>query len=85
MMYDELLREKVADWGYDCEENNHYEYTVFCSKDGNDGYMDECDETFDNKDEALNYRDEMIKNGWECRIKRYDTDYFNDEGIEIDE
>lgn len=84
MTYDELLQEKVQDWGYDCDEPSDYEYTVYCVRDGGDGYMNEMDKSFDNLDDALDFKDSMIAEGWEIRsIKRYDSTIYDLEGIEI--
>ena len=84
MMWDEMLQEKVQDWGYEQEEDSGYEYTVYLERDGGDGYMDELDESFDNLDDALDFRDEKIAEGWEVRyIKRYDSTTYDYEGVEI--
>lgn len=84
MTYDEVLREKIQDWGHDCEVDSNYEYTVYCERDGGDGFLDEEDESFDNLDDALDYRDEMIADGWNIRyIKRYDSTTYDFEGVEI--
>ena len=84
MTWDELLQEKVQDWGYEQKEDSGYEYTVYLERDGGDGYMDELDESFDNLDDALDFRDEKIAEGWEVRyIKRYDSTTYDYEGVEI--
>lgn len=84
MTWDEMLQEKVQDWGYEQEENSDYEYTVYLECDGGDGYMDELDESFDNIDDALDFRDEKVAEGWEVRcIKRYDSTIYDYEGVEI--
>lgn len=84
MTWDEMLQEKVQDWGYEQEENSGYEYTVYLERDGGDGYMDELDESFDNIDDALDFRDEKVAEGWEVRcIKRYDSTTYDYEGVEI--
>lgn len=81
MTYDELLYEKVRDWGHDCDEPSRYEYTVYCERDGGDGYMDELDESFDTLDEALDFQDEMKAEGWDIRyIKRYDSTTYDSIG-----
>ena len=52
--------------------------------DGGDGYMDELDESFDNLDDALDFRDEKVAEGWEvCCIKRYDSTIYDYDGVEI--
>lgn len=84
MTWDELLQEKVQDWGYKQEEESNYEYTVYLERDGGDGYMDELDESFDNLDDALDFRDEKVAEGWEVHcIKRYDSTIYDYEGVEI--
>lgn len=84
MTWDEMLQEKIQDWGYEQEKDSSYEYTVYLERDGGDGYMDELDESFDNLDDALDFRDEKIAEGWEVRyIKRYDSTTYDREGVEI--
>lgn len=84
MTWDELLQEKVQNWGCESEEKSDYEYTVYLERDDGDGYMDELDKSFDNLDEALDFRDEKAAEGWEVRyIKRYDSATYDCEGIEI--
>ena len=80
MVRDELLQEKIADWGYTYKSESCYEYTVFCAREAEDGFLDEMDETFNNLDEALDYRDDMITAGWDCKIKQYNS---NGEGTEL--
>lgn len=71
-------------WDFYDREQDNYEYTVFCERDGKD-FVDELDETFRDKDEAFSFKEEMEKDGWTCRVKRYDLDTFFPEGVEIKE
>lgn len=84
MTRDEILREKMQDWGCNDDRNTGYEYVVYCERDGNDGFMDEIDESFNDLDQALDFRDEMIANGWEVRqIRRYDSNTYDTIGTVI--
>lgn len=65
MTYDELLREKVQNWGHDEDAVVPMIYVVYFENDEWDDY-----DRFDNEDEAYAFMEEMIeKYNCKCRIE----------------